>query len=163
VLAEQRLETGRLLLVPSPPDLFELLARDRAAAESEIGVALPADWPDPAVEAALRRLAKLPSGWGIWLVVSREENAVVGTAGFKGPPGDTERVELGYGIAEAYRNRGYATEAARALVDWALAQPGVARVVAECERDNAPSIRVLEKAGLHPRAEAGPMLRWETS
>jgi RimJ/RimL family protein N-acetyltransferase len=86
-----------------------------------------------------------PDGWGAWLLFHGEE--VVGDAGFKGPPQDGE-VELGYSVVPPHRRRGYATEAARALVDWALGQPGVERVVAETEPENAPSQRVLELIGM---------------
>lgn len=96
-----------------------------------------------------------PNGWGAWLVFRHDE--VVGDAGFRGPPADGE-VELGYSTLPDYRGRGYATEAARALVEWALAQPGVERIVAAPEPDNEASRRVLENAGLR-RLDAR---RWST-
>jgi RimJ/RimL family protein N-acetyltransferase len=46
-----------------------------------------------------------------------------------------------------FRNRGYATEAAKALVEWAFEQPGVKRITAHCDQDNVASHRVVEKAG----------------
>jgi len=44
--------------------------------------------------------------------------------------------------------RGYATEAAAALAEWALGQPGVARVCASMPPDNAAAIRVAQKIGM---------------
>ena len=82
-------------------------------------------------------------------------------AGFLGKPGADADIELGYGTEPAHRNRGYATEAAAALAAWGLAQPGVERVVSRCDRANAPSLRVLEKAGFVRRGEADGMLLWE--
>jgi RimJ/RimL family protein N-acetyltransferase len=155
-----RLETRRLLLVPAPPDLFEVAAADRGSAEAAVGAALLPDWPDPGVAKALRWLARIEDGWGVWLVVARDEGVVVGTAGFKGPPTDRHTVETGYGIEPAYRNRGFASEALTALVRWALGRNGVACVVAECERENAASIRVLEKVGFRRVGERGSMLDW---
>lgn len=67
------------------------------------------------------------------------------------------RVELGYVLARPYWNQGYTTEAARAVVDWALAQPGVFRVWAVCDVENAASTRVLEKAGMQ---REGVLRRW---
>jgi RimJ/RimL family protein N-acetyltransferase len=58
------------------------------------------------------------------------------------------RVELGYVIAQPHRGRGYATEAATRIVEWALDNPGVVRVRAYCHVDNAASARVLDKAGM---------------
>ena len=46
------------------------------------------------------------------------------------------------------QQQGYASEAVRALIHWALAQPGVSRIVAACSADNAPSVRILEKLGM---------------
>jgi RimJ/RimL family protein N-acetyltransferase len=119
------LETSRLTLVPCSLELAEVLA-DRAAAEKQLGVAVPEGWPDD----ELAGLLELYSGWlradptvlgyGPWIVIVREERAVVGSAGFVGRPKAGE-LELGYGIAQDYRNRGYATEAAAALVEWGLA------------------------------------------
>lgn len=68
----------------------------------------------------------------------------VGSIGFFGPPVDDE-TEVGYGLVEAVRGQGLATEAIRAL----LAETdriGV-RIRASVEPDNAPSIRVLAKTG----------------
>jgi [ribosomal protein S5]-alanine N-acetyltransferase len=58
------------------------------------------------------------------------------------------RLSFGYVIARAEWGRGYATEAARAVVRWALAQPAVMRVTAFCDAEHRASARVLEKAGL---------------
>jgi ribosomal-protein-alanine N-acetyltransferase len=72
---------------------------------------------------------------------------VIGGVGFFGPPRDG-RVEIGYGIVESRRRRGYATEAVTAMLDYAFARPGVIEVVATADLDNPASIRVLDKSGL---------------
>ncbi len=61
---------------------------------------------------------------------------------------DAPRAELGFNIARAHWNRGYATEAVRAAVAFAFTLPGIERVQAICHVDNAASARVLEKAGM---------------
>src|SRR5574341_1103293 len=58
------------------------------------------------------------------------------------------RAELGYVLNRAYWGKGIMTEAARALVDWALSQPQIYRVWAVCDVENAASARVLEKIGM---------------
>jgi ribosomal-protein-alanine N-acetyltransferase len=87
----------------------------------------------------------------------------VGSAGFLGRPTTDGTIEIGYGVHAAHRNRGYATEAVRALVAWALGQEAVTRVIARCDPKNAPSIRVLEKAGLEREGETGGVSRWATA
>ena len=92
--------------------------------------------------------------FGQRLVVERDTGLVVGGIGLFGPPEDG-RVELGYGIVESRRGRGYATEAARAMVQMALGLPGVTEVIAGVDPSNAASVRVLEKAGLSFRSHDG--------
>ena len=58
------------------------------------------------------------------------------------------KADTGYVIARPFWNRGYASEALQAVVDWALAQPQIHRVWAVCDVDNQASARVLEKVGM---------------
>jgi ribosomal-protein-alanine N-acetyltransferase len=94
------------------------------------------------------------------VLIERTSAAVIGDAGFLGAPGADGTVEIGYSIVPAWRGCGYATEAVVALVEWALAQPRVEAVVAECDSDNVPSIRILEHAGFARTREAHGRLRW---
>lgn len=57
-------------------------------------------------------------------------------------------VDLGYVLARPSWGQGIMSEAARALVEWAIAQPGIYRVWAYCDVDNGASARVMEKAGM---------------
>lgn len=56
--------------------------------------------------------------------------------------------EIGWFIHPDHWGKGYATEAARALLDFAFKQVGVHRVVAFCNANNAASARVMEKLGM---------------
>src|SRR6266704_4632793 len=53
-------------------------------------------------------------------VVHMASDQVIGAGGFKGPPGEDGAAEIAYGIVPQYQGRGYATEAAGALVEFAL-------------------------------------------
>lgn len=95
------------------------------------------------------------TAWGFYL---KETGELAGDACFKGP-GDAP--EIGYGMDEGYRGRGYATEGVAALVDWAFAQ-GVSAVEAETAPDNAISAHLLMKLGFCPTGalgEEGPRYR----
>jgi ribosomal-protein-alanine N-acetyltransferase len=76
------------------------------------------------------------------------EGEVVGGIGFKLHE-DVERVsaEVGYWLGEAYWGRGIATDALKAMTRYAIDTYGLARVYALPFEWNAPSMRVLEKAG----------------
>ena len=64
---------------------------------------------------------------------------------------------IGYVLAQPYWGQGLMTEAARAVVEFAFADPRVFRVWAVCDVDNARSARVLEKVGM---TREGVLRRW---
>jgi len=94
--------------------------------------------------------------WGAY----QKDGTFVGDLCFKGPPSHGE-VEIGYGIRDAYQGKGFATEAAGALTDWAFSQPDVYYVTAETEPNNRKSKRVLEKLGFTQRGEGAEGPRFE--
>ena len=102
---------------------------------------LSADW------LALFEQAIAPDPWVHGFVVRhRETGVVVGQGGFKGPPSDGV-VEIAYGTASEHRGKGYATETAAALVEYAFACVDVRLVTAHTLPDNGASKRVLMKCG----------------
>ena len=60
-----------------------------------------------------------------------------------------ENAEIGYLLNKDYWRRGYATEAATAIVDWLKSVQAVTRIFASCDMENMASIRVLEKIGMN--------------
>ena len=159
-----RLETERLALVPFNGELIVALRSPGLLARA-LGAGVPEGWPDEELSRLLEWYAPWVAedsgrlGYGPWLIVAQPEHSVVGSAGFTGTPSNGA-IELGFGIHPDFRNRGYAAEAARALVDWGLAQPSVERIVARCDPGNAQSIRVLKKIGMINVDEQDGMLRW---
>ena len=97
--------------------------------------------------------------FGIWVIVERETNTVIGEAGFEGQPAGGV-LELFYSVVPGRRRRGYATEAARALIAWAFGQTGVDQVVARCQPQNFASIGTLERLGFHLVGEEYGLLHW---
>lgn len=87
-----------------------------------------------------------------WKILLRSDGTEIGDAGFKGGP-IRGAVEIGYGIEDAFRGKGYMTEAAGALVEWAFGQNGVYVVHAQTEEGNAASRRVLEKLDFKPNGQ----------
>ena len=93
----------------------------------------------------------LPSQFG---VVFRENNRLIGYCGFFSQTVDnTEELEIGYRIDPSYWRRGIATEAARAVRDYALSELRLSRVISLIHPDNIPSRRVAEKNGMTPEKE----------
>ncbi len=85
--------------------------------------------------------------WWNYLFILRSEARLVGSGGFKGLPEPDGSVEIGYEIADAYQGRGLATEAARALADWAVQQPGVKALTAHTLAEENASTAILRKLG----------------
>jgi RimJ/RimL family protein N-acetyltransferase len=82
-------------------------------------------------------------------------------------PDETGAVLIGYAMYPAREGQGYATEAVRAMVEWAFAQPGVRVVRALAPVWNTPAVHVAEKVGMRPVAadeddEIGKVLVYET-
>ena len=86
-------------------------------------------------------------GFGMYQVVDRHTDQVIGDIGFHSEPGDDGAVEIGYGIVAGFRGRGFATEAVRTLTTWALGQPGVTAIKAEAVDHHVASQAVLTRAG----------------
>ena len=92
--------------------------------------------------------------WFIELQDATNQNEIIGSLSFKGIS-ENGIVEIGYGINDGYENKGYTTEAVRAVVEWASAQKNVKQIEAEAEESNMASIRVLEKCNFVPNGEMG--------
>ena len=73
---------------------------------------------------------------------------VIGWAGIGPWEPDPSEVELFYGISREYWGKGFATEAARAVMQYAFGTIGLKRLVAVADPVNAGSVRVLEKIGM---------------
>lgn len=86
-------------------------------------------------------------GFGFWGVRERDHGDLIGFCGFRYvDPG--EDVEILYGIAPLLWGRGYATEAAAALLDWAFRETALTEVFAGADAPNRASFRVMQKLGM---------------
>ena len=76
------------------------------------------------------------------------EGRVIGDVGMFLSPDPKSEGDLGYQLDPDMQGRGFATEAARALVDHGFRHWGLRRVTAACDAGNAPSYRLLERLGM---------------
>jgi RimJ/RimL family protein N-acetyltransferase len=86
-------------------------------------------------------------GFGMWLVIPKGETEPVGLAGLV-KRDVLPHADVGYAFLEAAWGRGYATEAAAAVLDFARDRLGLSTVAAITSPDNAASQQVLRKIGL---------------
>ena len=68
---------------------------------------------------------------------------------------DETTCELGWTINKRFFGNGYAPEAAKAMIDYAADTLGIRHFIAQCDTENAPSQRVMEKLGMKLTAEYG--------
>jgi ribosomal-protein-alanine N-acetyltransferase len=139
------------------------------------GAALSAAEVAATIEESVRDFAA--AGYGIWLILEQGRpglagpaslgtalagTALVGTAGLR--PLEDLGLEIFYSLAPGSWGRGYATEAARAVVDHALGPLGLPEVLAEVDEDNTASVAVVKRLGMIPFAVVpgvlGPMTRY---
>ena len=107
----------------------------------------PGGLDDPAVLPIVRRMTARLRAVGCrggFLMV--QDNEVVGSCGYKWPPGK-RAVEIGYGVAASRRRLGHATRGLAALLAWARRDPAVDWVTAETAVGNFASHRVLDANG----------------
>ncbi len=156
-MASSILYTERLVMVPITIEIVEsMFLGTRDVAEKALDAAIPEAWPGRAlVERAFRAdldaIRKNPDFrlWGDRVMITRSgPRRVVGSVVFHGGPDDEGVVEIGYGVEKDSQCQGYATEATRAAVEWAFAQPTVRLVRATTPSWHVASRKVLERAGL---------------
>ncbi len=151
------LKAGGLRLVAITPEM--LLAEqenDAARLGSLLRARLTEEWPPVDWEPHLHRMIQkqydeLPEsfGWHRYVVLDgglgRPRTLVGAIGGFPRAYGD---VEIGYSTLPAFQRRGYASAAARTLVDWLLTQEGVRSVSAQAYLNVTESIKVMQRCGM---------------
>ncbi|MFD5142700.1 GNAT family N-acetyltransferase [Streptomyces sp. NPDC058401] len=139
---------GRVLLLPMSP----AIAADLQAGGNG-GFVWVEDGPlDDTREAAgivtrAREAGTYRAGWGPYVIVRTSDRKAIGGMGFHAAPDADGRTEVGYDLVPSARGNGYATDGLKALSAWALGRPGVTRLDATTDEDNALSQAVLRRAG----------------
>jgi [ribosomal protein S5]-alanine N-acetyltransferase len=141
------LETPRLLLRPFGPGDAEIV--HRVYSDPDV-MRYVATGPMASLAVTERLLQDYDShqrrhGYSFWAVIERASGDLIGDSGLYRTP--TGEIELGYTLGAAWWGRGYATEAARAAMDWAFRERDFDRLLSLIDPDNAASIRVAERLG----------------
>jgi ribosomal-protein-alanine N-acetyltransferase len=145
---------------------LQLVLQSTEAVLARIEAMSPADRAEVSPAWLARMRTAPPSPWTHgFALVERATGAPVGSCAYKGPPDADGAVEIAYGVDPEYRGRGYAKEAATALVDFAFAA-GARIVRAHTRPENGASPRVLAACGFTRVGEVvdpedGLVWRWE--
>ena len=163
------LQTARLVLRPFAAADLEAAVRGDDVLAAHLGVPVEPGWMDfpEALPFFIDVLRAWPERavWAMYGCFFGSERRLVGGAGFKGGPTAEETVEIGYGIAPAFRGRGLAVEAARGLVAFAFDHADVRAVLAHTIPAEGASTAVLTSAGITHAGtvvdpDDGPVWRW---
>jgi RimJ/RimL family protein N-acetyltransferase len=143
------LETERLRIRPFEPaadaEALHELWGDEQAMRFVPGAAQDSvEGTQARIQSALDRA---PAGWGFWALEERE-GRLVGGAGLFPEAWEGPEVELAYHVVPSAWGRGYATEAAAALLAAAWRETELERVLAFAFEENRASTRVMEKLGM---------------
>jgi RimJ/RimL family protein N-acetyltransferase len=144
------IKTTRLLLrLPADVDAQALMEIHQDPEVLEKGlVTLTA--PPGGIDVALRNINRMRRHWdryhyGQWSVVDSATDQVIGCVGFyREEQPDTE---IGWIIRRSLWGNGFATEAARAAIEWAWQSTALDHIVSVIRPDDARSMRVAEKTG----------------
>jgi RimJ/RimL family protein N-acetyltransferase len=143
--------TERLRLRRSHPDDAETISAYRSVPDVRRYQGWERTDPQGVREQIEEMAARAPGEPGGWVQLSVEElesGRLVGDVGLSPAEGEPGVIKVGYTIAPEFQRRGYATEAVRALVDYAFDVLGAEVVRAYASEENVPSIRVAEKVGM---------------
>ena len=151
-----KITTGHLELIAETAELAAAEASGRLHLVKALDADVPESWPPEGTADALdlfaAQLRRDPglAGWlsWYWILVDpgTRHRTLIGCGGFTSRPVDGT-VAIGYSLLPAYRGKRHSAEAVKALAEWAFSHGEVREIVAETLPDNAPSARVLLRAG----------------
>jgi RimJ/RimL family protein N-acetyltransferase len=149
-------ETSRLTLRPFVAADFDAIYAMRSDAEVVRYLYGETLSPDETRDLLTTKMAG--AAWareGDWLtaaVVERTSAATVGDISMRWVSERDRTGEIGFILVPEHQGKGFATEAAGALLDWAFTSAGLHRVIGRAEARNTASVRVLEKLGMRLEA-----------
>jgi [ribosomal protein S5]-alanine N-acetyltransferase len=85
-------------------------------------------------------------------IVLTATGEVIGNVGVRRETAEEPVADMGFELSPEHWGRGYASEAAQAMVDWGFGDWGLERIYAHCVSDNVASARVLERVGMRLEA-----------
>lgn len=165
------IDTPRLCLLNCDEIILQKIIEGDSRLANYLQIVVPESWSEfgvPIFQFSLERLREDPSSapWWTYLIILKSTNTLIGNCGFKGCPDRNATVEIGYEISPSFRNQGFATEAAGALIGHAFLNAEVQAICGHTLREENGSVKVLRHCGMKfikevNDPEDGPLWRWE--
>ncbi len=162
----KKLTTERLTLIPFTMQICKNLLNNDYSDIALMGLKKGISWPDEEVLETLPKIinnlskVETPSGFESWMIIKKTTSEIIGDAGFKGFNFENDTIDIGYGIIEEERRKGYAEEAVRALINWSMTNGMVKEITATCHLENINSINLLKKSSFHLLKTENEMMYW---
>ncbi len=145
------LETERLYLrVFEPGDanaMSEIHSDEEAMKYIGRGGVLNIEQTKKGIEAFIRYQTE--RGYSIWALIEKESNSLIGHCGLN-MLNDKSDIEIAYLLAKGHWGKGYATEIAKATLEFGFNNLNLKRIIALAYPENFPSHNVIKKIGMKP-------------
>ncbi len=140
---------GLISLYEGKSDLLAIAGRDFTnPLQNLVLESGPLGWRVPQVKAD-----PSTNKWFVRFIVLKESKIVIGSTSFHGVPDENGMMEIGLGVEEAYRNRGYAKEALLGMWRWVSGEPDVKTLRYTVSPENIPSVKIIEGFGFTYRGQ----------
>ncbi|MES2121755.1 MAG: GNAT family N-acetyltransferase [Chlamydiota bacterium] len=146
------IQTDRLLLRQWETEDLELLAALNIDPRVMEFFNTPRSWEETKTFVEVRTESIDRRGWGCWAVSLVDTDEFIGFIGIDEVPMDlpfAPAVEIGWRLAYKHWGKGYATEGAKACLQFGFEKLGLKEIVAFTTVNNMRSRRVMEKIGMH--------------
>jgi [ribosomal protein S5]-alanine N-acetyltransferase len=165
------LETTRLKLVPLTHEQMILYKNEPEALADSLNIRYIKRQNDPAVAEDLREAIEFwiqqtkknrdqYEWFTTWEIILKAEQIAVGGIGFSGLPDEMGKCMTGYGLDMRYYGRGIATEALKAMIDWAFQNHSLKTIIADTPLQHTASHRVLLKNNFVESSRDEELVHW---
>jgi len=161
-----KLITERLILIPFTIQVCKNLLNDNYSDLENLNLKKGKSWPDNDVIETLPKIINnlskvvFPTGFESWMIIKKETLEIIGDLGFKGFNYKDQNVDIGYGIIEEERRKGYAEEAVKEIIKWAFSNEILREITANCLAENINSINLLTKFNFTKLRTENGMIYW---
>jgi ribosomal-protein-alanine N-acetyltransferase len=165
------IETKRLIIKPLTYNQLEKYMLNDNSLEQELSLNETSRSISPELKEALEQtilpnVADTSTNYlysTLWTLISKKDNKMVGDLCFVGAPNADGEIEIGYGTYDIFAGLGYMTEAVDGMILWAKKQPKIRAIIADTEKQNTASFRVLEKNDFVKIGENETLQKWRLS
>lgn len=149
-----KIETKDLEIISCDTEILKAAIQGDEALAKKPNVDVQENWTEfgpGTLQYSLDRLTESEEEkkWWTYFPIHKQDKKLIGSGGYKGKPSKEGVVELGYKIAQAYRNRGLATQMTKGLIQNAFNNREVNSIIAHTLGEDNASTKVLQKCGFN--------------